>query len=121
MNIIFGDRRNLVPDSYTVLELDTIRRAPDFTPHKAYCLLEFIPLHELPQLEQLIDTHNQLLTLYRQQHWEQCESLIHEQLRGRWNGEVDSFYEELLKRMQLFRTQPPGADWDGSLVISQPG
>lgn len=118
MNIIFGDKRHLVPDNYTVLELDTIRRPPDYNANQVYCLLTEIPLHELPVLPEQLAQHSAMLELYRSQHWDACEDLIENQLRGRWNGEVDSFYDELLARMQKFRDHPPASDWDGSLTVA---
>jgi hypothetical protein len=32
---------------------------------------------------------------------------------GKWNGEVDSFYSNLLERVQQYKANPPDADWTG--------
>ena len=56
MNIIFGDSVKLIPDSYIVLELDTVRTDNDAPPFTAYCVVEKIPLHEFP----LVEAHKKL-------------------------------------------------------------
>jgi len=35
---------------------------------------------------------------------------------GRWNGELDSFYSNLLERVQTHQATPPGDYWTGYLV-----
>jgi hypothetical protein len=35
---------------------------------------------------------------------------------GKWNSELDSFYSDLLLRVQAYRQTPPGDEWDGTRV-----
>jgi hypothetical protein len=116
MHIIFGDKRDLIPDSFTVLELDTIRQPPDFHPVTAYCVVDVIPLEELPQAMQHRSLHHELIDSYKKQDWTRCLEIIDGTLRGRWNGCMDSFYDEITVRIKRFREYPPGPDWDGSLI-----
>jgi hypothetical protein len=37
-------------------------------------------------------------------------------LRSKWNGELDSFYSDLLLRVQAHKQNPPDADWTGIRV-----
>jgi hypothetical protein len=119
MNIIFGDKRHLIPDRFTILELDTIRRPPDFQPEVAYCVVDVIPLNDLPFAMQHQTLHEELIQCYKSQQWERCQEIIDGTLRGRWNGCMDSFYDELQSRIQRFQDDPPGQDWDGSLTVNQ--
>jgi hypothetical protein len=34
-------------------------------------------------------------------------------LTGKWNGELDSFYSNLLQRVENCQTNPPGEEWTG--------
>jgi hypothetical protein len=36
---------------------------------------------------------------------------------GRWNGEVDSFYNEMDARVKNYKEQDPGSDWTGVLPV----
>ena len=114
MNIIFGESINTIPDSYTVLELDTFRR-PDGTRSVAYCVVEKIPLAEFSKIEAYRRVHADLLTNYRAREWTYCEHAI-EGLVGKWNGELDSFYSNLLLRVMNYQQNPPAEDWDGVLI-----
>lgn len=114
MNIIFGDVIKEIPDSFTVLELDTFR-TPDNQLQTAYCVVETIPLSEFATLEDYKKIHADLVKFYREQHWNYCEHAI-EGLMGRWNGELDSFYTTLLSRVMNFKENPPADDWDGIIL-----
>ena len=114
MNIIFGDAIAHVPNSYTVLELDTFRR-PNGTMSVAYCVVEKIALTDFDKLEAYRKVHADLLVNYRAREWTYCEHAI-EGLMGKWNGELDSFYSNLLLRVIEYRQSPPADEWDGFLV-----
>jgi hypothetical protein len=114
MNIIFGDSIHNVPNSYTVLELDTFRLA-DGSKSTAYCVVEKIPLAEFDKIDAYRKVHADLLTNYRAREWTYCEHAI-EGLMGKWNGELDSFYSDLLLRAIAYRQTPPADDWDGSRI-----
>ena len=114
MNIIFSDALEQLPDNYTVLELDTFRR-PNGDRHTAYCVVEKIPLTELTQLEQWLKIHQDLMVNFRAREWNYCERAI-EGLMGRWNNELDSFYTNLLARVQALQINPPSDEWDGSML-----
>jgi hypothetical protein len=115
MHIIFGNKRDLIPDSFTVLELDTIRNSAEAEAVTAYCVVDVIPLDELPHAHEHAQLHQELMTGYKNRDWNRCEDIITGTLRGRWNGAVDSFYDQLLTRIQQLRDQPLADDWDGSL------
>ena len=51
MNIIFGDAVTEIPDSDTVLELDTFRLVSEGTVKTAYCVIEKLPLQEFANLD----------------------------------------------------------------------
>jgi adenylate cyclase len=115
MNIIFGDSIKQIPDSFTVLELDTFRMVSDGRTDTAYCVIEKIALADFDKLEAYKKVHADLLENYRRREWTYCEHAI-EGLMGKWNGELDSFYSDLLLRVQAHRQTPPGDDWDGVRV-----
>ena len=111
MNIIFGKMPEL-DEKYTVLELDTIRIGPQGLEHTAYCVVENIPLEEMPAVETLKNLHKSLMQEYRAQNWKQCEAIIG-QLKGKWSGEMDSFYIELAGRIAGLKNQTLDSSWNG--------
>lgn len=111
MNIIFDHQTQHVPQGHTLLELDSFRQSPSGRTRTAYCLIEKIPLDEFPLLEYLVKCHGDLMSAYREQNWEYCECAI-QGLMGKFAGEMDSFYQDLAHRVQHFKLNPPGPDWD---------
>jgi hypothetical protein len=115
MNIIFGDTVKQLPDSFTILELDTIRTPPENIPVTAYCVIEKIPLSEFPLAEHYLTLHADVIKNYRERHWEYCEQAI-EGLMGKWGGELDSFYTSLSNRIKNYKENPPDDSWDGTYL-----
>jgi hypothetical protein len=116
MNIIFGDNvAELAREKYTVLELDTFLIKGQDQTATAYAIVEQIPLHELAALSQFKDLHSGLMTEYRNRNWKYCEDAI-EHLRGRWNKNLDTFYDDLFERVQTLKTQSLPDDWSGVRV-----
>ena len=115
MNIIFG-LESVTPfeERYTILELDTFLLHPTEEVVTAYCLVETIPIQEMPAIESLKELHSNLIAEYRKRNWRYCEDAI-AHLTGKWRGELDSFYGELHQRiMKLKQTDLP-EDWTGRL------
>jgi len=111
MHIIFGDAIKEIPDSFTVLELDTFKLAEDKTA-TAYCVVEKIPLAEFAVLAANKELHENLIKYYRKQQWNYCEQAI-AALTGKWNGELDTFYIDLLKRIAELKTLKLDESWNG--------
>jgi hypothetical protein len=112
MNIIFGEALDTIPDNYVVLELDTFVLPPDHKKVTSYCVIEKIALQDFPVLESYKKVHADLMQAYYDQNWEYCEHAI-KGLLGRWNGEVDSFYNILFTRVQDLKQKPPAHEWTG--------
>jgi hypothetical protein len=117
MNIIFGDSAKQLADKFTVLELDTIKLAGTDEKFRTYCVLESIPLTDFPKVESYVKLHNDMMQGYRTQQWNYCEDAL-KYLVGKWNGEVDSFYQVLKQRIQVLKESELPPDWDGTLERS---
>jgi hypothetical protein len=112
MHIIFGDSINHIPDSFTVLELDTFYVRERNENVKTYCVLEKIPLVEFATLEEFEQAHSELIKQYNLRNWTFCKNSI-EALMGHWAGELDTFYQELEQRINNLIENPPGEEWTG--------
>ena len=116
MNIIFGrDKVAALSERYTVLELDTIRLMPANETITAFCVIETIPILEMPNVESMKNLHEHLLIEYRKRDWNYCNQAL-DYLTGFWNHEVDTFYNALRDRITEYMENDPGDDWDGILI-----
>jgi hypothetical protein len=118
MHIILGDQITAeLADKYIVLELDSFEVTGRDGTVSAFCLVENVPLQELPQADQFRDLHAQMIRNFRAGNWKFCEDAL-EHLMGRWNGEVDSFYKDLQTRLLDLQAQTLTQEWNPALKIS---
>lgn len=115
MYIIFGDSAKQLDEKFTVLELDTIKLSGTNEKFTSYCVIENIPLGDFPVIDSYIKVHHDMMQAYRDQNWEYCESAING-LLGKWNGEIDSFYQVLYQRIQTLQQSELPDDWDGTIL-----
>jgi hypothetical protein len=113
MNIIIDpEQLDSYREKYTVLELDTFRLIPENKEVKAYCVVETIPILELQLTESKRNLHNGLLENYRKRNWNYCNDAL-DHLIGSWNSELDSFYNDVRNRINVFMENDPGEEFDG--------
>jgi hypothetical protein len=108
MQIIFGKEvAEELSQRYTVLELETLPKGPEGQMIEAYCVIpaEKIPIHELEKLESWKKLHADFLHGYHTQQWKYCRDAI-EHLRGKFGGEMDTFYDEIENRINQADPQP---------------
>lgn len=115
MNIIFGDSVDTIANHCVVLELDTFKRKGSSNTITAYCVVENISINEFINLEAHKKVHEDIIRCYKLRQWDQCEQAI-QQAIGTWGGSVDTFYADLLDRVQTFKNTEPPVDWDGVLL-----
>jgi hypothetical protein len=104
-----------IKSKYTVLQLDTFYFADIDTQRVAYCLVETVPIAEMMGIDKNIELHNNLLRNYTLKNWNYCIDAI-EHLKGRWNGELDSFYDSVVSRVLQYQATDPGESWKGIIV-----
>ena len=117
MHIVFGAAAKELSTRFVILELDTFRDTHTQQQHVAYCLIENIPLDDMPILQELCDCHRDLIFHYQHAQWSLCLEQL-PKLRGRWNGEVDSFYDDLQQRIDSYSQQTVQPGWDYALPKS---
>ena len=101
MEIIFGrENAEKLREKYTVLDLETVTMQ-DGNSIEVFCLIpaDKIGLPDLPQLESWVKLHHEFLAGYHKKEYDYCKQCI-EHLRGKFSGEVDTFYDEILRRIE---------------------
>ncbi len=117
MNIMFEDSiTDAIKSKYVLLPLDTFYFSNIKKNKTAYCLIELMPIQDLMCIEKNLELHNNLVKNYRLQNWKYCDDAL-EHLIGKWDGKVDSFYNEINARIKILKEKNPGLDWTG--IISR--
>lgn len=99
MYIIFGDNAaEALRQSYTVLELEEFDHEGQKA--RAYCVVpgEKINILELPLLDGYKKLHSEFVRNYEAGNYDFCVQAV-EHLMGKFGGELDTFYQELVKKI----------------------
>jgi hypothetical protein len=83
-------------NNYTVLELETFVK--DNRAVTAYCVVDQVSVAELPTLENSKNLHCRFIEEYKKGNASFCNDL-HPFLKGKFNGELDSFYDSIINKI----------------------
>ena len=100
MEIIFGkENAEKLREKYTVLDLETID--VEGQPLAVFCVIpaDKITLTDMPQLESWVKLHHDFINGYQSKQYGYCRDAAN-YLIGKFGGEVDTFYEEILNRIE---------------------
>lgn len=125
MHIIFGKEKVQLDESdvdietlktqYSIVPLDRVRYSEQGEVIQSWCLLSgenTSTMEEAPHLPRLIELHENMMQNYYRREWKFCEDAA-ENLKGRFGGELDSFYQHFLNRVRNYIDNDPDANWDG--------
>ena len=99
MQLIFGkDNAEKLRERYVVLDLETVEK--DGVSIEVYCLIpgDKIGLPDMPQIDNWTKLHHEMMDGFHTQQYKYVRDAI-EHLMGKFGGEVDTFYTELLGRI----------------------
>lgn len=99
MQLIFDkEHAAQLREKYTVLDLETVTK--DGVTLDVFCVIpaDKINLGELTQLDHTIKLHNHFIQAFKEGNYKVCRDL-EEHLIGKFGGEVDTFYQEIIQRI----------------------
>ncbi len=99
--------------SFAVMEIDLIKVKGKKQPEAVFTVLGRSEVEADPRCKELRDSNVQMLRRFRAQAWDDARELI-ARCRKFANGfELSGLYDMYEERIELYRAEPPGADWDG--------
>ena len=111
VEIVIGDNtRRLIP-GFAYVELDLIKVKGKTVPVHIFTLLGDEEMARTDGFKKLAQTHAKMISAYRSQKWDECESLIDE-LRY-MDFPLETLYDLYQARVEACRKNPPPEDWDG--------
>src|SRR6516225_2551440 len=98
---------------FAVMEIDLIMVKGKKQPEAVFTVLGSSEVEADPRCRELRDTNAQMLGRFRKQQWDDAIDLI-ARCRKFANGfDLSGLYDMYEERIELYRAQPPGSDWDG--------
>ena len=117
VNVVLGEETVLQLDGhFPVLELDLIAVKGKTEGVRIFALMGRADQIDDPAFRRLAERHEVLLERYRAQDWDAAEAMSHE-LRD-YEGAPTVLYDLYLERIEVYREDPPPADWDGVFVAT---
>lgn len=112
MYIVFGNKEiQGLDEKYIVLELDTFNVSNEIIP--TYCVLDSKNIsNNILESKQL---HENLIKNYKVGNWKFCTDAIGH-LHGKFGGELDSFYDILIDRVNGLSETIVPKTWDGVIT-----
>jgi adenylate cyclase len=98
---------------FAVMEIDLIMVKGKKQPEAVFTVLGRSEVEADPRCQELRETNAQMLGRFRKQQWGDAVGLI-ARCRKFANGyDLSGLYDMYEERIELYRAQPPGPDWDG--------
>ena len=98
---------------FAVMEIDLIMVKGKKQPEAVCTVLGRSEVEADPRCQELRATNAQMLGRFRKQQWDDAIDLI-ARCRKFANGfDLSGLYDMYQERIELYRAQPPGSDWDG--------
>jgi adenylate cyclase len=98
---------------FAVMEIDLIMVKGKKQPEAVFTVLGRSEVEADPRCQELREANAQMLGRFRKQQWDDAIDLI-ARCRKFANGfDISGLYDMYEERIELYRAQPPGPDWDG--------
>lgn len=116
-NIIGESTAAAAPD-FAMLEVDLIQVKGKTVPVRIFTLIGDLALKSSSNFQKLTEVHEQLLSAYRGQRWDEAMGLIEECRRLSEGLSSQPLYTTYVERIEEFRINPLPANWDGVYVAT---
>src|ERR1700728_163923 len=98
---------------FVTMEIDLIQVKGKKEPERVFTVLGRAEVAEDPRCNELRELNRQMLASFRRQDWDAALNLI-DRCRKIANGfDVAGLYDMYVERIETYRAEPPGPDWDG--------
>jgi adenylate cyclase len=108
VKLIIGQRTyELVKDKYLCLELDCLAVKGKTEGVNIYTIVDKNNINTAYSY-----THADFIKLYRAQEWDRLDG-YYKTLENAFGGEMKEYYDMMMERVEEYKINPPGENWDG--------
>ncbi len=118
VDIVIGAKTLAQLHEKATLELDLIQVKGKTEPVRIHCVLGDAELLNAPSFQALATVHAAMLTAYAEQRWDDALEALKGCRAARGDLKLHDLYDLYEDRLQTFKENPPGPDWDGVFVAT---
>jgi len=98
---------------FATMEIDLIQVKGKTQPEAVFAVLGRAEVEQDPRCGELRELNVQMLARFRKQQWDETLDLIDRCRKAADGFDVAGLYDMYLERIETYRADPPGPDWDG--------
>ena len=98
---------------FATMEIDLIQVKGKTQPEAVFAVLGRAEVEQDPRCGELRGLNVQMLARFRKQQWDETLDLIDRCRKAADGFDVAGLYDMYLERIETYRADPPGPDWDG--------
>jgi len=98
---------------FATMEIDLIQVKGKTQPEAVFAVLGRAEVEQDPRCGELRELNAQMLARFRKQQWDETLDLIDRCRKAADGFEVAGLYDMYLERIETYRADPPGPEWDG--------
>jgi adenylate cyclase len=114
LSLVIGARTaESASKKFATMEIDQIQVKGKKQPETVFTVLGPAEIERDPRCQELRETHARMLACYRQQDWDAAIGLMTPCRKLAENFGAAGLYDMYEERIAVYRTDPPGPDWNG--------
>jgi len=117
VDIVISETTKMAASEFATIELDLIQVKGKTVPVRIFALIGNSEVQASEWFKDMSTVHAELISEYRNQNWKKAKTLV-SKARKAAGEKFDGLYDLFDARIEEYKANPPGLDWDGVFVAT---
>ena len=117
VDIVISETTKIAAPEFATIELDLIQVKGKTVPVRIFALIGDSKVQASQWFTDMSAVHAELIFEYRNQNWKKAKTLV-SKARNAGGEKFDGLYDLFDARIEDYKSNPPGSDWDGVFVAT---
>ena len=117
VDIVISETTKIAAPEFATIELDLIQVKGKTVPVRIFALIGNSEVQASEWFKEMSTVHAELILEYRNQNWKKAKTLT-SKARKAAGEKFDGLYDLFDARIEEYKSNPPGLDWDGVFVAT---
>mgnify|MGYP001380882483 FL=1 len=117
VDIVISETTKIAAPEFATIELDLIQVKGKTVPVRIFALIGNSEVQASEWFRDMSTVHAELILEYRNQNWKKAKTLV-SKARKAAGEKFDGLYDLFDARIEEYKANPPGLDWDGVFVAT---
>ena len=117
VDIVISETTKIAAPEFATIELDLIQVKGKTVPVRIFALIGNSEVQDSEWFKDMSAVHAELILEYRNQNWKKAKTLV-SKAREAAGKKFDGLYDLFDARIEEYKSNPPGLDWDGVFVAT---